>query len=42
MVEVEQQEEREGVSDALVGLIEPRPYAGPTLGGIEEVLGGEV
>lgn len=41
MVEVEQEEER-NFDDALVGLIEPRPYAGPTLGGIEEVLDGLV
>jgi len=41
MVEVEQEEERT-FSNALVGLIEPRPYAGPTLGGIEEVLDGRI
>jgi len=41
-VDREQEEERESVPDALVSLVEPRPFAGPTLGGIEEVLGGEV
>ena len=42
VVDREQEEERESVPDALVSLVEPRPFAGPTLGGIEEVLGGEV
>jgi len=41
MMEVEQEEER-SFNGALVGLIEPRPYVGPTLGGIEEVLDGRV
>ncbi|KAK0252437.1 hypothetical protein LTR91_007833 [Friedmanniomyces endolithicus] len=41
MAEVERDEER-GFDGALVGLVEPRPYAGPTLGGIEEVLEGRL
>jgi hypothetical protein len=41
MVELEQEEER-SFDEALVGLVEPRPYAGPTLGGIEEVLDGRI
>ncbi|TKA25747.1 hypothetical protein B0A50_05844 [Salinomyces thailandicus] len=40
-VEMEQDEERL-IAGSLVGLVEPRPYAGPTLGGIEEVLDGRV
>lgn len=42
MVEVEQEDERRSCSDELVGLVEPRPYVGPSLGGIEEVLEGRV
>ena len=42
MAEVEQEAERTDFNDSLVGLVEPRPYAGPTLGGIEEVLDGRV
>lgn len=34
--------ERTLFDDALVGLVEPRPSVGPALGGIEEVLCGEV
>ncbi|KAK5675067.1 hypothetical protein LTS10_012140 [Elasticomyces elasticus] len=41
MAEVERDEER-SVNGALVGLVEPRPYAGPALGGIEEVLEGRL
>lgn len=40
-IEVEQEEEQR-IDESLVGLIEPRPYAGPTLGGIEEVLDGRI
>lgn len=42
MVDLEQEEEREGVKGELVGLVEPRPRAGVSLGGIEEVLEGRV
>ncbi|KAI7204353.1 hypothetical protein D0869_01738 [Hortaea werneckii] len=41
-VELEQEEEQREIDDSLTGLVEPRPYAGPTLGGIEEVLDGRV
>jgi len=41
MAEVERDEERT-VDGALVCLVEPRPYAGPTVGGIEEVLEGRL
>ncbi|RMY86319.1 hypothetical protein D0862_10947 [Hortaea werneckii] len=41
-VELEQEEERREIDDSLTGLVEPRPYAGPTLGGIEEVLDGRI
>ncbi|WPG99816.1 Hypothetical protein R9X50_00263500 [Acrodontium crateriforme] len=41
MAELEQEEERNSVNLALVGLVEPRPFAGFALGGIEEVLSGE-
>ncbi|KAK1067424.1 hypothetical protein LTR12_009136 [Friedmanniomyces endolithicus] len=41
MAELERDEER-GFDGALVGLVEPRPYAGPALGGIEEVLEGRL
>ncbi|KAK3114300.1 hypothetical protein LTR53_007513 [Teratosphaeriaceae sp. CCFEE 6253] len=41
MAELEQDEERT-IDGALIGLIEPRPYSGPTLGGIEEVLEGSL
>ncbi|TKA58616.1 hypothetical protein B0A55_12587 [Friedmanniomyces simplex] len=39
LAELEREEER-GVDGALVGLVEPRPWGGPALGGIEEVLEG--
>lgn len=42
LVEVEQEEERVQFDGALVGVVEPRPYAGPALGGIEEVLNGQI
>lgn len=42
MVEVEQEEERDVFNGQLVGLVEPRPRAGVSLGGIEEVLEGRV
>ncbi|EMD00730.1 hypothetical protein BAUCODRAFT_20776 [Baudoinia panamericana UAMH 10762] len=42
VAEMEQEEERLFCSDALLRLVEPRPYAGPTLGGIEEVLDGSI
>lgn len=41
-VEIEQEQERWQFDGALVGLVEPRPRVGPALGGIEEVLCGEV
>jgi len=41
MAELERDEER-AVDGALVGMVEPRPYTGPTLGGIEEVLEGRL
>ena len=42
MVEVEQEEERQAFTPELTKLVEPRPYVGPSLGGIEEVLEGLV
>jgi hypothetical protein len=42
MVEVEQEEERSAFADELVSLVEPRPYVGTSLGGIQEVLEGRV
>lgn len=42
MVEAEQEEERRCVDGQLIGLVEPRPQIGATLGGIEEVLDGRV
>lgn len=42
MVEVRQQEERQQVRGDLLGMMEPRPSAGVALGGIEQVLHGEV
>ena len=42
MVEVEQEEERSAFGDELVALVEPRPYVGTSLGGIQEVLEGRV
>jgi hypothetical protein len=42
MVEMEQEDERQSVSDELVSLVEPRPRVGCSLGGIEEVLEGRV
>lgn len=43
MVEAEQEEERLGVfRPELTALVEPRPRAGVSLGGIEEVLEGRV
>lgn len=42
MAEVEQEEERQGFRPELTTLVEPRPFAGPSLGGIEEVLEGRV
>ncbi|KAM0723124.1 hypothetical protein Q7P37_001324 [Cladosporium fusiforme] len=41
-VEIEQEQERCEFDGALVGIVEPRPRFGPALGGIEEVLCGEV
>ncbi|KAI6887235.1 hypothetical protein KC363_g1599 [Hortaea werneckii] len=41
-VEMEQEEEQREIDGSLTGLVEPRPYAGPTLGGIEEVLDGRI
>ncbi|KAI6824398.1 hypothetical protein KC332_g8884 [Hortaea werneckii] len=41
-VEMEQEEEQREIAGSLTGLVEPRPSAGPTLGGIEEVLDGRV
>ena len=40
MAELEQEQERLHVDDALVGMLEPRPSCGPALGGIEEVIEG--
>lgn len=42
MIEIEQEEEREHVGEAFVGLVEPRPSFGPALGGIEQVLDGSI
>ena len=42
MAQVEQEEERNRFADELVALVEPRPQAGPSLGGIEEVLEGRI
>ncbi|KXL51615.1 hypothetical protein M433DRAFT_140472 [Acidomyces richmondensis BFW] len=42
LAEVEQEEERAQFDGALVSVVEPRPYAGPALGGIEEVLNGRI
>lgn len=41
-VEIEQELEKVQFDVALIGLVEPRPRFGPALGGIEEVLCGEV
>lgn len=41
-VEIEQEQERFQFDGALVGVVEPRPRLGVALGGIEEVLCGEV
>ncbi|RMY66904.1 hypothetical protein D0863_08131 [Hortaea werneckii] len=41
-VEMEQEEEQREIAGSLTGLVEPRPSAGPTLGGIEEVLDGRI
>jgi len=42
MAEVEQEEERRAFAEGLVGLVEPRPRVGTSLGGIEEVLEGRI
>lgn len=41
-MEIEQELEKVQFDVALIGLVEPRPRFGPALGGIEEVLCGEV
>lgn len=40
-VEIEIEQERVEFDGKLVGLVEPRPWVGTALGGIEEVLGGK-
>lgn len=37
-----EREQEQSMDDALVRLIEPRPYAGPALGGIAEVMEGRL